>query len=61
MVKGLQQQNLAADVIQLVEQLDRHCLASDGSLVSKSAFYDLQLVCFLPFSLSISNFASIDL
>ncbi|XP_057521710.1 AUGMIN subunit 4 [Amaranthus tricolor] len=43
MVKGLQQQNLAADVIQLVEQLDRHCLASDGSLVSKSAFYDLQL------------------
>lgn len=43
MVKGLQQQNLPADVTQLVEQLERHCLASDGSLVSKSAYSDLQL------------------
>ncbi|XP_021766191.1 AUGMIN subunit 4-like [Chenopodium quinoa] len=43
MVKGLQQQNLSADVTQLVDQLERHCLASDGSLVSKSAYYDLQL------------------
>ncbi|GMH05744.1 hypothetical protein Nepgr_007584 [Nepenthes gracilis] len=43
MVKGLQQQNLPADVIQLIEQLERHCLAPDGSLVSKSAYYDLQL------------------
>ncbi|XP_021770957.1 AUGMIN subunit 4-like [Chenopodium quinoa] len=43
MVKGLQQQNLPADVTQLVDQLERHCLASDGSLVSKSAYYDLQL------------------
>lgn len=43
MVKGLQQQSLAADVTQLVDQLERHCLASDGSLVSKSAHYDLQL------------------
>ncbi|PIA57877.1 hypothetical protein AQUCO_00500058v1 [Aquilegia coerulea] len=38
-----QNQNLTADVIQLIEQLDRHCLAPDGSLVSKSAFLDLQL------------------
>lgn len=40
MVKG---QNLAADVTQLIDQLERHCLAPDGSLVSKSAYYDLQL------------------
>ena len=46
MVKSLQQQGqgLGADVTQLVEQLERHCLASDGSLVSKSAHFDLQLV-----------------
>ncbi|EXB72071.1 hypothetical protein L484_000961 [Morus notabilis] len=44
MVKGLQQgQNLPADVTQVIEQLERHCLAADGSLVSKSAHYDLQL------------------
>lgn len=43
MVKGLQQQNLPADVTLLVDQLERHCLASDGSLISKSAYYDLQL------------------
>ncbi|KAL5577757.1 hypothetical protein UlMin_019456 [Ulmus minor] len=44
MVKGLQQsQNLPPDVTQVIEQLERHCLAPDGSLVSKSAFYDLQL------------------
>ncbi|KAI3986676.1 hypothetical protein MKX01_014214 [Papaver californicum] len=36
-------QNLASDVTQLIEQLDRHCLAPDGSMVSKSAFHDLQL------------------
>ncbi|KAL5729045.1 AUGMIN subunit 4 [Ranunculus cassubicifolius] len=36
-------QNLPADVTQLIEQLDRHCLAPDGSLVSKSSFIDLQL------------------
>lgn len=40
MVKG---QNLPADVTQLIDQLERHCLAPDGSLVSKSAYYDLQL------------------
>ncbi|XP_059664755.1 AUGMIN subunit 4-like isoform X3 [Cornus florida] len=40
MAKG---QNLSADVTQLIDQLDRHCLAPDGSLVSKSAYYDLQL------------------
>ncbi|XP_015899654.2 AUGMIN subunit 4 [Ziziphus jujuba] len=44
MVKGLQQgQNLAADVTQMLDQLDRHCLAPDGSLVSKSAYFDLLL------------------
>ncbi|KAJ8426931.1 hypothetical protein Cgig2_006753 [Carnegiea gigantea] len=42
-MKGLQQQNLTADVTQLTEQLERHCLAPDGSLVSKSAYSDLQL------------------
>lgn len=42
-MKGLQQQNLAADVTQLIEQLERHCLAPDGSLVSKSVYSDLQL------------------
>ncbi|MCL7040319.1 hypothetical protein MKW94_009285 [Papaver nudicaule] len=36
-------QNLASDVTQLIEQLDRHCLAPDGSMVSKSAYHDLQL------------------
>ncbi|GLT83551.1 hypothetical protein SLE2022_018340 [Rubroshorea leprosula] len=40
MVKG---QNLPADVSQVIDQLERHCLAPDGSLVSKSAYYDLQL------------------
>lgn len=45
MVKGLQQgQNLPADLTQVIDQLERHCLAPDGSLVSKSAYYDLQLV-----------------
>ncbi|XP_030518821.1 AUGMIN subunit 4 [Rhodamnia argentea] len=47
MAKGLQGggggQNLPADVSQVVDQLERHCLAPDGSLVSKSAYYDLQL------------------
>ncbi|XP_065862384.1 AUGMIN subunit 4 [Euphorbia lathyris] len=42
MVKG-GAQNLPADVTQLIDQLERHCLAPDGSLVSKSTFYDLQL------------------
>lgn len=37
------QQNLPADVTQLIDQLDRHCLAPDGSLVSKSVYYDLNL------------------
>ncbi|CAL5390456.1 unnamed protein product [Camellia sinensis] len=44
MVKGIVGgQNLPADVTQLIDQLERHCLAPDGSLVSKSTFYDLQL------------------
>lgn len=34
---------MPADVSQVVDQLERHCLAPDGSLVSKSAYYDLQL------------------
>lgn len=36
-------QNLPTDVTQLIDQLERHCLAPDGSLVSKPAYYDLQL------------------
>jgi HAUS augmin-like complex subunit 4 len=36
-------QTLAADVSQVIEQLERHCLAPDGSLVAKPAYYDLQL------------------
>ncbi|CAH9083914.1 unnamed protein product [Cuscuta europaea] len=36
-------QNLPADVTQLIDQLERHCLAPDGSLISKSTHYDLQL------------------
>ncbi|XP_010276096.1 PREDICTED: AUGMIN subunit 4 [Nelumbo nucifera] len=43
MAKGLQTEGLAADVTQLIEQLERHCLAPDGSMTSKSAYYDLQL------------------
>ncbi|KAL4335688.1 hypothetical protein GQ457_07G013440 [Hibiscus cannabinus] len=41
MVKG--GQNLPADVIQVIDQLERHCLSPDGSLLSKSSYYDLQL------------------
>ncbi|KAK6946916.1 HAUS augmin-like complex subunit 4 [Dillenia turbinata] len=43
MGKGIQGQSLPADVTQLIDQLERQCLAPDGSLVSKSAYYDLQL------------------
>ncbi|XP_062077743.1 AUGMIN subunit 4 [Humulus lupulus] len=44
MMKGLHQgQNLPPDVTQVIEQLERHCLAPDDSLVSKSCYYDLQL------------------
>ncbi|KAJ0103103.1 hypothetical protein Patl1_04182 [Pistacia atlantica] len=45
MVKSLPggDQNLPADVSQVIDLLERHCLAPDGSLVSKSTFYDLQL------------------
>jgi HAUS augmin-like complex subunit 4 len=43
MAKRIGAQNLPSDVIQLIDQLERHCLAPDGSLVSKSAYYDLQL------------------
>ncbi|XP_039134101.1 AUGMIN subunit 4 [Dioscorea cayenensis subsp. rotundata] len=43
MAKVLQGQSLPADVVQLIEQLERHCLAADGSLVSKSSHSDLQL------------------
>ncbi|XP_031114991.1 AUGMIN subunit 4-like [Ipomoea triloba] len=35
--------NLPADVTQLIDQLERHYLAPDGSLISKSTYYDLQL------------------
>ncbi|XP_070006145.1 AUGMIN subunit 4 isoform X2 [Nicotiana sylvestris] len=43
MVRGVGSQNLPADVTQLIDQLERHCLAPDGSLVSKSAYFDRQL------------------
>ncbi|QCD78310.1 AUGMIN subunit 4 isoform X2 [Vigna unguiculata] len=43
MVKGLHGQNLPADVAQVVDQLERHCFAPDGSLISKPLFNDLQL------------------
>ncbi|KAL4580180.1 hypothetical protein LXL04_016362 [Taraxacum kok-saghyz] len=43
MAKGGSGQNLPADVTQLIDQLERHCLAPDGSLVSKSVYNDLQL------------------
>ncbi|CAN8321414.1 unnamed protein product [Cochlearia groenlandica] len=36
-------QNLPSDVNQFIDQLERHCLVPDGSLVTKSAYYDLQL------------------
>ncbi|KHG12190.1 Paternally-expressed gene 3 protein [Gossypium arboreum] len=44
MVKG--GQNLPADIIQVIDQLERHCLSPDGSLISKSAYYDLQLAIY---------------
>ncbi|XP_058732693.1 inositol-pentakisphosphate 2-kinase-like isoform X1 [Vicia villosa] len=43
MVKGLHSQNLPADVAHVVDQLERHCLAPDGSLISKPLYNDLQL------------------
>ncbi|KAI3755872.1 hypothetical protein L1987_55681 [Smallanthus sonchifolius] len=43
MAKAAGGQNLPADVTQLIDQLDRHCLAPDGSLVTKSVYNDLQL------------------
>ncbi|XXG60000.1 hypothetical protein AAC387_Pa04g1990 [Persea americana] len=42
MGKGFQGQNLAPDVLHLIDQLERHCLAPDGSNISKSAYFDLQ-------------------
>ncbi|XP_020274602.1 AUGMIN subunit 4 isoform X1 [Asparagus officinalis] len=42
MAKGSHSQNLPADVANLVDQLERHCLAPDGSYMSKSAYSDLQ-------------------
>ena len=38
------EQTLAADVSQVIEQLERNCLAWDRSLVAKPAYYDLPLV-----------------
>ncbi|XP_028796763.1 AUGMIN subunit 4 [Neltuma alba] len=43
MVKGLHGQNLPADVTQVIDQLERHCLAPDGSLISKPLYNDLQV------------------
>ncbi|XP_058740152.1 DNA ligase 1-like [Vicia villosa] len=43
MVKGLHSQNLPADVAHVIDQLERHCLAPDGSLISKPLYNNLQL------------------
>ncbi|KAJ7960776.1 AUGMIN subunit 4 [Quillaja saponaria] len=43
MVKGLHGKNLPADASQVIDQLERHCLAPDGSLASKPLYNDLQL------------------
>ncbi|KAL2245306.1 UNVERIFIED_CONTAM: AUGMIN subunit 4 [Sesamum indicum] len=43
MAKIFAAQNLPADVSQVMDLLERHCLAPDGSLISKSTYYDLQL------------------
>ena len=37
-------QTLPMDVSQVIEELERHCLSPDGSLVAKPAYYHLQLV-----------------
>ncbi|KAF3323179.1 HAUS augmin-like complex subunit 4 [Carex littledalei] len=36
------QQHVPAEVTHVIEQLERHCLAPDGSLLSKPAYDDLQ-------------------
>ena len=41
MVKG---QNLPNEVRQVIDQLERHCMAPDGSLISNPFYNDLQLV-----------------
>ncbi|XP_068649444.1 AUGMIN subunit 4-like [Aristolochia californica] len=41
MAKGNQAQNLSPDIVQLIEQLERHWVAPDDSMVSKSTYYDL--------------------
>ncbi|WOL13442.1 hypothetical protein Cni_G22211 [Canna indica] len=43
MAKIAQSQNLPADVTYLIDQLERHCLAPDGSCVAKSSFSELIL------------------
>ncbi|KAL3636968.1 AUGMIN subunit 4 [Castilleja foliolosa] len=43
MAKMFAAQNIPTDVSQVMDQLERHCLAPDGSLISKSTYYDLQL------------------
>ncbi|KAK0602024.1 hypothetical protein LWI29_029674 [Acer saccharum] len=46
MVKSLQgggDKKLPSDLNKVMDLLDRHCLAPDASLISKSAYYDLQL------------------
>ncbi|KAK4398529.1 AUGMIN subunit [Sesamum angolense] len=47
MAKIFAAQNLPADVSQVMDQLERHCLAPDGSLISKSTYYDLQLAVYI--------------
>ena len=53
MVKGLHGQYLPTDVTQVIDQLERHGLAPDGSLISKPLYNDLQLVIFSNFTESV--------
>ena len=54
------EQTLEADVSQVIEQLERHCLAWDGSLVAKPAYYDLPLVLINAIISSLVNFGKSD-
>ena len=53
------EQTLEADVSQVIEQ-ERHCLAWDGSLVAKPAYYDLPLVLINASISSLVNFGKSD-
>lgn len=58
MVKSIQgEKKLPPDLSQVIDLLERHCLAPDGSLMSKSSFNDLQLVLYIShFSILLFSF-----